>query len=119
MPFTFWPSFGGSITAEDDSKGGGQFMDVLNGDRGRLGWRCSVVRRRYGRQPQKFLEPRRREHEEIVVLDVAGIAQPVGDVARRHEAIARPEDEDLLSYGDLQFSDQDKIRFILACMRMP
>jgi hypothetical protein len=59
---------------EEDSKVGGQFMDVLNGDCRRLSWSCSVVRRRYGRQPQEFLEPGRREHEEIVVLDVAGIA---------------------------------------------
>src|SRR5262249_50325993 len=33
--------------------------------------------------------------------------------------IARPENENLVSYGDLQFSGQDKIRFILARMRMP
>ena len=94
-------------------------MNVLNGDCRRLGWRCGVVRRRYGRQSHEFLEPGRREHEEIVVLDVAGIAQLVRDVARRHEAIARPEDEDLVSDGDLQLSGQDKIRFILARVRMP
>jgi hypothetical protein len=39
------------------------------------------------RHPQKFLESGRREHQEIVVLDIAGIAQLVGDVARCHKAI--------------------------------
>src|SRR5580704_13853707 len=43
----------------------------------------------------------------------------MGDFARCHEAIAWPEHKDLVSYGDLQFSEQDKIRFILARMRMP
>ena len=54
-----------------------------------------------------------------MILDIAGIAQLVGDVARCHKAIPRPENEDLVSYDDLQLSDQDKIRFILARMRMP
>jgi hypothetical protein len=93
-------------------------MDVLNGGCRRLGRCFSVVRRRYGRKPQEFLEPGWREHEEIVVLNVAGIAQLMRDVARRHEAIARPEDEDLLSDSNLQLSDQNEIRFILTRMRM-
>src|SRR5262245_20711928 len=117
--FTLLPAFGGAIAAEEDSKVGGQFMDVLNGDCRRLGWRRRVIRRRYGRQPQEFLEPGRREHEEIVVLDVAGITQLVRYVARRHEAIARPEDENLVSDGDVELSGQDKIRFIFARVRMP
>jgi hypothetical protein len=53
-----------------------------------------------------------------VVLDIAGIAQLVRYVAWGHEAVARPENEDLVSYGDLQFTDQDKICFILAGMSM-
>src|SRR5215510_545858 len=118
MPFTFLPAFGGAIAAEEDPKVCGQFMDVLNGDCRWLGWRRRVVRRRHGRHPHKFLEPGRREHEEIVVLDVAGIAQLVRDVTGCHKAIARPENEDVISYGDLQFTGQDKIRFILASMRM-
>jgi hypothetical protein len=119
MSFTLLPSLGGAVPTEENSKVGGQFMDVPHGDCSRLGRRCSVVWRRYGRQPQEFLKPGWREHEEIVVLNVAGIAQLMRDIARRHEAIARPEDEDLLSDSNLQLSDQDKIRFILARMRMP
>jgi hypothetical protein len=110
---------GSAIAVEEDSKVGGQFVDALNGDCRRLGRRRRVFRRRHRRRPQKFLEPGGREHQEVLVLDVPGIAQLVGDAARCHEAIAGPENESLVSYGDLQFSDQDKIRFILAGMRMP
>jgi hypothetical protein len=73
MFFTLLPAFCRGIAVEEDSKVGGEFMDVPNGDCRPLGWRRRVVRRGHG-HPQKFLEPRRREHQEIVVLDVAGIA---------------------------------------------
>ena len=54
-----------------------------------------------------------------MILDIAGIAQLVGDAARCHEDIARPQNEGLVSHGDLQFASQNKIRFVLARVRMP
>jgi len=53
-----------------------------------------------------------------VVRDVTGIAQLVGNVTRRHESIALPENERLFSDDDLQFSGEDMVGLILARMRM-
>ena len=54
-----------------------------------------------------------------MIFDVAGITQPVRDVARSHEAITCPEDEDLSPDDGLQFSGEDIVRLILTRMRMP
>src|SRR5499427_4638800 len=103
---------------EKNSIVGGERMDVANGDRGWLGWSNRVVRGRNRRRPQKPFEPGRREHNEIVILDLAGIAQLVGDVARGGETFAWPERGDLVSDDHLQFSRQHIIGLVLARMRM-
>src|SRR5262249_49475418 len=68
---------------------------------------------------QKLFKPRRREKQQIVIFDGAGIAQSMWDVARSHERIPRPQDEHLVSNRDLELSGKDKIRFVLTRMRMP
>jgi hypothetical protein len=42
----------------------------------------------------------------------------VGNVARSHETIASPENEDLVSDDDLELADEDIVRLILARMCM-
>ena len=54
-----------------------------------------------------------------MIFDIAGIPQRVRDIARSHEAITRPEDEDLSADGGFQFSGEDIIRLILTGMHMP
>ena len=76
---------------EKNSIVGGELMDIANGNCGWLGRSDRVVRRRNRRRPQKPFKPGRREHDEIVVLDIAGITQLVGDVAWRGETIAWPK----------------------------
>src|SRR5262249_10403627 len=64
------------------------------------------------------LEPGRREHQKIVILDIAGIPQLVGDAARCHEAVAGLEKECLASPGNPHPSDQEKITFVSARVGM-
>jgi hypothetical protein len=54
-----------------------------------------------------------------VILDVARITYLMGDVSRGHESVARTENKDLLSDGDLEYSGEDNVRFVLTRMRMP
>jgi hypothetical protein len=54
-----------------------------------------------------------------VILDVSRITQPVRDVARSHEAITRPEDEDLSANGGFKFSREDIVHLVLTGMHMP
>src|SRR5215472_17921623 len=93
-------------------------MDIPNGSCRWFSWSNCVVRRRNGCRLQKPLEARRPEDEEIVIFDVARITQLVGNVARRHETVAWLEDERFAADDDLQFSAEDKVRFILTRMRM-
>src|SRR5260370_24927019 len=93
-------------------------MDIPNGSRRWFRGSTRVFRRRNACRVQKPLEPRRPEDEKIVILDVARITQLVGNVARRHETVAWLEDERFVSDDDLQFSREDKVRFILTRMRM-
>ena len=53
-----------------------------------------------------------------MVLDVAGVAQLVRDVARCHERIAWSENEGLVTDNNFQFSYENKVGFVLARMRM-
>jgi hypothetical protein len=94
-------------------------MDVPNRSCWWLGWSNCIVRCGNRRHPQKLLESGGREQQEIVVLDVAGIAQLVRDAARGHESIACSKNEDPISNDDLQFSDEDKVHLILPSMCMP
>src|SRR5262249_42298757 len=103
---------------EKNSIVGGERMDVANGNRGWLGWSNRVVRCRKRRRPQKPFEPGRREHNEIVILDLAGSAQLAGDVARGGETFAWPERGDLVSDDHLQFSRKYIIGLVLTRMRM-
>src|SRR5262249_47180576 len=66
----------------------------------------------------KSLETGRREHKQIMVLNVAGITKLVRDVSRGNKSIAGLENKDLNSNGDLQFSGQDVVNLILTRMRM-
>src|SRR5215469_4789149 len=93
-------------------------MDVSNGCRRWFSRSNRVVRCGNGCRLQKTLEPRRPENKQIVILDVARITQLVVNAARRHETVAGLEDERFASDDDLQFSSEDKVRFILARMRM-
>src|SRR5262249_13840454 len=79
----------------------------------KLGFVCGNRRR-----PQKPLEPGRREHDEIVILDVSGIAQLVGNVARSDESVASPENKGLAADDDFQFSGEDIVRLVLTRMGM-
>jgi hypothetical protein len=97
---------------------GGELMDIPDSKGRRLGWGGCIVRRRNRRRHQKILESGRRKHEEIVIFDVAGIAQLVRDVARRHESVTRSKNEDLVSHDDLEFSTENIIDFILTRMRV-
>ena len=54
-----------------------------------------------------------------MIFDDARIAQLVRDVARSHEAITCPENEDFSADGGFQFSGEDIIRLILTGMHMP
>src|SRR5262245_3757022 len=94
-------------------------MNVLNGNRGRFSWSRRIVRCRNRRHFQKAVESGRRERQKIVVFIVAGITEPMWNIAWRHEGIARLENEDLVSDGDLKLSGEDKIRFILTRVGMP
>src|SRR5262245_969206 len=107
-----------SASMEKNSIVGGELMDIANGDCGWLGRSDRVVGRRNRRRPQKAFEPGRREHDEIVIFDIAGITQLVGDVARGGETIAWPKNGGLVSDDHLQFSGKHVIGLILARMRM-
>src|SRR5262249_38328150 len=63
-------------------------------------------------------ESGRREHKQIMVLNVTGITQLVRDVARGNEGITGLQNKDLISNGDFQFSGQDVVNLILTRMRM-
>jgi hypothetical protein len=78
-----------------------------------------MVWSRNSRGLQKFLESGGPENEQIVILDVARIAYLVGDVTRSDERIAGPESKHLPSDSDLEFSREDKVRFVLTGVRMP
>ena len=93
-------------------------MDIPNGNCRWLSWSNRIVRCRNRRCPKKPLKPGRREHEEIVILDLARITQLVGDVARGDESIAFPKNKYLVSDDDLQFSEEDIVGLILTRMRM-
>src|SRR5262249_54604301 len=103
---------------EKNSIVGGERMDVANGDRGWLGWSNRVVRGRNRRRPQKPFEPGRREHDEIVILELAGMTQLVGSVAGGGEAFAWPERGGSVSDDPPQFPRQHIIGLVLARMRM-
>src|SRR5262245_49563689 len=60
----------------------GEFTNVANGFRRRLGWSQRIVRRGNGCRHDELLKAGRREHEEVVIRSVAGITQFVRDVAR-------------------------------------
>src|SRR5262245_13684999 len=55
-------------SAESDSILVGELMDILNGDRRRLGRSTRILRRGDRGHLQKVVEPAGREHEEVVVL---------------------------------------------------
>src|SRR5215469_15762841 len=80
---------------KNDSIVGGKFMNILDGNCRWLRWSNRIVRRGNGRCHDEFLEPRRRKYEEIVILDIAGIAELVRDVARGQESIAGPKNKGL------------------------
>jgi hypothetical protein len=101
-------------STEKNSIFGGEFMDVPNGDCRWPGWSNCIARRRNRREHQKFLKPGRREHDEIVILEAPWITQHMRDVARSYERIARPENKNRISDDNLQFSNEDKVRFILS-----
>ena len=93
-------------------------MDISKQNCGWLSWSDRIVRGRNRQRPEKLLDPGRREHQDIMVLDVAGIAQLVGNVTRRHESVACLENKNLVSDDDLQFSGEDMVRLILSRMGM-
>jgi len=93
-------------------------MDIPDSSGRRFSRGSRIVRRRDRRLQEKFLESGRREHEEIVIFDVAGIAKLVRDVTRRHESIAFSENKDLVSQDDLEFSPENIIDFILTRVRV-
>jgi hypothetical protein len=101
-----------------NSIAGGEFMDISKQNCGWLSWSDRIVRGRNRQRPEKLLDPGRREHQDIMVLDVAGIAQLVGNVTRRHESVACLENKNLVSDDDLQFSGEDMVRLILSRMGM-
>ena len=53
-----------------------------------------------------------------MIFDVAGIAQLVRDVARRHESVTRSENEDLVPHDYLELSPENVVDFILTRMRV-
>src|SRR5262245_20086615 len=82
--------------------------------------RCDRVVRRWKRcYPHELLKSRRREHQEIVILDISRIAQLMRDPARGHESIASSEYELLISNNDFQFSGKDKVGLVLTRVSMP
>src|SRR5262245_66605856 len=107
-----------SIKTELNSIVGGEFMDIANSNRWWLGGSNGIVRCGNRRRPQKPLEPGRREHDEIVIFHVSGIAQLVGNVARSDKSIASPENKDLVADDNRQFSGEDIIRLILTRVLM-
>src|SRR5215813_391872 len=107
-----------SIKTELNSIVGGEFMDIANSNRWWLGGSNGIVRCGNRRRPQKPLEPGRREHDEIVILDVSAIAQLVGNVARSDESVASPENKGLAADDDFQFSGEDIVRLVLTRMGM-
>jgi hypothetical protein len=60
-------------STEMNSIAGSEFQDIPNGDCRWLGRSNRIIQRRNRRRLQKLLEPGRREHEKVMVLDVAGI----------------------------------------------
>src|SRR5262249_7155765 len=107
-----------SASMEKKSIIGGEVMGIADGSRGWPGRSNRVVRRRNRRRPEKPFESGRREHDEIVVLDIAGITQLVWDVAWGGETFAWPKRGDLVSDDHLQFSGKHIIGLVLTRMRM-
>src|SRR5262245_3007429 len=107
---------GAHRSAELNPVVGGELMDIPNGNGRRLGWRNRIGRGGNRGRLQETLEAGRPEHEQIVILAVSGIAQLVGDTARRDECIASPENEDLAADINLELSQEDIVRLILSRM---
>jgi hypothetical protein len=98
---------------------GGDFTDIANRNWDRLDCVHRIFRHGDSRHPQKLIKSGWRKHKEIVIFDVARIAQLVRNVARGHEAITCSEDEDLSADGDFQLSGEDIVRLVLTRMHMP
>src|SRR5262249_46879012 len=98
---------------------GSELMDISDRNCCRLS-RCDRVVRRGNRcHPDELLKSRRREYEEIVILDIPRIAQLMRDPARSHESITRCEYEFLISNNDFQFSGKDKVGLVLTRVSVP
>src|SRR5262245_31590009 len=93
---------------------GGELMDILDRNGRRLGWSNRIVRGGNRGRLQEILEAGRPEHEQIVILADPGIAQLVGDVARRDERIASPENEDLAADNNFELSREDIVSLVLS-----
>src|SRR5262249_33622997 len=89
-------------------------MDIPDRNGRRLGWSNRIVRGGNRGRLQETLEAGRPEHEQIVILADPGISQLVGDVARRDERIASPENENLAADNNLQLSPADIASLILS-----
>src|SRR5262245_50833130 len=81
-----YPSSGRS--AELNPIVGDELMDIPDRNGRRLGWRSRIVRGWNRGRLQEALETGRPEHEQIVILADPGIAQLVGDAARREVGVA-------------------------------
>jgi hypothetical protein len=105
-------------SAEKDPIAGGEFKNIPNGSRR---WLCRsnrMVGSRNCRRHHELLESGRRKYKKIVILDIAGIAELMRDVARGQESVALPENKNILSYPDLELSGKNKVHFVLARMGM-
>jgi len=94
-------------------------MDISDRSCWRLSRGGRVVRRGKRCHPHELFKSRRREYEEIVILDIPGIAQLMRDSTRGHESIARSEDKLFTSNNDFQFSGKDKVGLVLTRVSMP
>src|SRR5262245_20963060 len=107
---------GSGRSAELNPIVGGELMDIPDRNGRRLGWSNRIVRGGNRGRLQETLEAGRPEHEQVVILADPGIAQLVGDTARRDERIASPENEDLAADNNLELSREDIVRLILSRM---
>src|SRR5262249_35121904 len=112
------PEHGWTRSTELDPIVGSKFEDIPNGNCRWLRWSNCVVRRRNRCRSEKLFEPGRREHDKVVIRNVAGITELVRDIAGGYESFTSPQSEDLLCDDGFQFAGEHKQRFILERMCM-
>ena len=112
------------FSIENNSITRGEFADLLNREtrvftpKLRFRWRLGAIRGRDCCSHHEFFKARRRKDKEIVIRNLAGVTQLMGNVAWRHQAVARLQDENLTADVHFQLAGDDVVCFVFKHVRV-